>query len=976
MNKNSIKASYFVFLVSLILIPPSWSPAGTRSTQNEVLYRAYLPQVSAVYNFNHIPAIWAYAGSPPASEVAFFRYVFTTQQDYDEARLEIFADTRYEVWLDGKKLGRGPARFLAHWREVDHYSMDGLPAGDHLIAVLVQWAPNARRAESTSPLLQARMSGFAAAGAELLAETGTDWLCQISNAWRNDSAPIAQSGLIGPSELLDFRLLDPGWNLPGPISGAWQPAVVVDANPAFSTLALVYQPRSIAAPADVPVSASVFESGNLSPGYSLGEIPAGSPVPYDLSFNISEPLDFSIEILSASLPASNLVLINLSSLSWSAAGSQRPDVYTSTVRLYPGWQQLRFNQIPEWGMTFSVSLPVANFASFPFSQSLHAGKRTLLAQNITNPGSVVAVPGSQGLQIEFLTTPAYLVLDLGRTIHGRLVAEIEGPAGTVVDIGWDERLQDGHRPLPYPGSLYTGWNQVDSWILDGTTRSLSTLDARAGRYVLIDVWCPESECVPSEPGSFSQSVPVRITNLQVLEETSLLSQAGDFSSSDPQLDRIWQVGVDSLIPNLSDSYTDTPWRERGHWLGDAYVQEHIFRLVSASDEIMRRELRMVAQAMQIDPAPGMVPHNDGLHMLDYSMLWLHSLAEYVHLSGDTALAAELYPTVKRLMQHLAAYESAQTGLLDLPKLHWTQTAYIDSWCIDCRYGQSTALNSIYYGTLTYASTLAARLNDAAAAATWQAKAQIVKTNIHAVLFRPAEGRYSTTLYNGVFIPATPHSQAWPLAYGITPPSEISRVTDSLMALLSTDPTQPNLQPYGMFWLLEALGKNGYTDLGLDVIRRYYGYLLDAGATTWWERFDALPYRSSSLSHAWGGAPTWFLTTYVLGLQRSSPESYLLTPSFSGLQTAAGTLPLAVGTVEASWERSACGGYLLNVNAPVNTRGTLVLPAPGAGDTLVMDERVIWTNGQPVTNQVAQYQETISFQLTSGAHRFSLAAACP
>ena len=93
---------------------------------------------------------------------------------------------------------------------------------------------------------------------------------------------------------------------------------------------------------------------------------------------------------------------------------------------------------------------------------------------------------------------------------------------------------------------------------------------------------------------------------------------------------------------------------------------------------------------------------------------------------------------------------------------------------------------------------------------------------------------------------------------------------TLLKLLSSDPGAPNLDIYGMYWVLEALGKNDQIPEGLDIIENYYGHMLDRGATIWWERFDADQYHTASLSHVWGGSPTWFMSTYVLGAKWEGP----------------------------------------------------------------------------------------------------------
>jgi len=159
------------------------------------------------------------------------------------------------------------------------------------------------------------------------------------------------------------------------------------------------------------------------------------------------------------------------------------------MALLPGQHNLLLPTIPPHGLPFALSAPNATFAALPFAQGNHAGRRLLLAEPSAQPASIpasvgVSSMGADGLAMDFDQLPAYAVLDLGRVVHGRLVADVSGPAGAIVDIGWDERLLDGtQRPLPHPGTLHPEWDQVDSWVLDGTARPISTLDARAGRYL-------------------------------------------------------------------------------------------------------------------------------------------------------------------------------------------------------------------------------------------------------------------------------------------------------------------------------------------------------------------------------------------------------------------------------------------------------------------------------------------------------------
>ncbi len=349
----------------------------------------------------------------------------------------------------------------------------------------------------------------------------------------------------------------------------------------------------------------------------------------------------------------------------------------------------------------------------------------------------------------------------------------------------------------------------------------------------------------------------------------------------------------------------------------------------------------MAQTMQTDPAPAMAPHNDGMHLLDYSMLWVHSLAEYAQRNADNGLVDQLYPSLIQFMAYLESLESPTTHLISLPKLHWSQTAYIDPHCSECRYGQSTPLNALYYSTLQQAAQLAIMRGDLISTQSWLDKTQTVKHSINQLLYLPLEQRYATSFYEGQWLEPGPHAQAWALAYDLVETENIPTVTNALLELLSQDPENPNLEIYGMYWVLKALGKHGYIQPALQIIERYYGNLLDKGASTWWENFNADQHRFNTLSHAWGGAPTWFLSTYLAGFEQTGPASFRWQPALTSLPTLSAKAPLAENTIEFSWQTLECSRVQLIINIPPGIQGEFSLPDDKDYHQLSLDGETIW-----------------------------------
>lgn len=953
---------------------PNGSPAGPR-------FNAYLPQIYTTDLFDLDAPIWAHASAPAANEVALFRRVFTLAGSLDHVQFKIFADTRYEVWIDGKWLGRGPARFSTALHEYDIYQLPDLTPGSHLVAVLVQWAPNNRRSESVTPFLKCHLEGIRPDEQQFVLPSGPEWKASLSTAWQMDAEPVHVLGLIGPTELLDFRKLPPDWMMASFKDEEWLAAALkdtshydfhpllvpqldgqdissVEAVKTFwpqSKIAQVdvppiYLPRSISFPITVPITTSVIDAGVLSPGRVTAEITPGRP--YSMSFNAVSPAIFTVEALSGTY-SSPLDAIQLDGhlLAWQAANPlTRPDVYTASQVVSEGFHTLALSSLNEDGSTFSISKKDLLLPDVPFQQGLNAGRRLLLSEQITSQDVHVEQPDGK-LNVEFTKLPAYLVIDLGRTISGRLQAVVTGPPGTVVDIGWDERLlQNTLRPLPFPGSLHPGWDQVDSWVLDGKARSLSTIDSRSGRYILIAVW---------------GDGPVSLKHLQVYEERYPVNLLGGFSSSDGRLNQIWSTGVDTLYPNMNDAYTDTPWRERGQWWGDAFIADRTNRVAFGDLAVLRRGLALMSYGFRDGRAPGAAPNGNATNIMDYGMLWLHDLDEYNQLSEDHALLSQIYPVVSRFMEQLASYENPATGLLDFPQLSWSQTAYIETLGYRSRYGQSTALNAIYYQTLLKAADLAYRMGDTAASGAWIQKAQAVKLAANQILYIPAESRYTTNIYHGEVYPPTPQAQAWALAYDLVPENLTHEVAHSLLDLLSKEPSKPNVEIYGMYWVFEALGKSGHIPEALDIIRSHYGYLLDAGATTWWERFIANASATQSLSHSWGSSPTWFLSTYLLGASRMGPNTWQFKPALSGVSWASGKLPLQDGVLSVSWERVACQDSHMTAEASEGSPGEVIIPLLDSSLLLKLDGQVIWQDSAPLVPGVSAASDGIHISLPEG-----------
>ena len=150
--------------------------------------------------------------------------------------------------------------------------------------------------------------------------------------------------------------------------------------------------------------------------------------------------------------------------------------------------------------------------------------------------------------------------------------------------------------------------------------------------------------------------------------------------------------------------------------------------------------------------------------------------------------------------------------------------------------------------------------------------------------------------------------------------------------------------YG-YYMLEAQAKAGQHQTALDIIRQYWGKMIDLGATTFWEDFDldwaqnvtgidelptagkksihgdfgdyCYPGYRLSLCHGWSSGPASWLMAHVLGVQIVEPgcKALKIKPFLGDLQWVEGTFPTPYGVVKISHKKRPDGSIETRVDAP-------------------------------------------------------------
>ena len=162
----------------------------------------------------------------------YFRKAFDSSEPVRSALLRASADGRYVLFLNGTRIGRGPARCHPGWQYVDPFDIGELvrPGKNVLSALVHSYGRDSscyQLPRGTQALLFG-CAGFYLEGAVDCNErsvgigTGPDWKCLASEAWEWD-APFGGTGYM---EHFDGRREPEGWKVAGFDDSAWAPAFV------------------------------------------------------------------------------------------------------------------------------------------------------------------------------------------------------------------------------------------------------------------------------------------------------------------------------------------------------------------------------------------------------------------------------------------------------------------------------------------------------------------------------------------------------------------------------------------------------------------------------------------------------------------------------------------------------------------------------------------------------------------------------
>ena len=376
---------------------------------------------------------------------------------------------------------------------------------------------------------------------------------------------------------------------------------------------------------------------------------------------------------------------------------------------------------------------------------------------------------------------------------------------------------------------------------------------------------------------------LHLINLMAVSEVRDLRQFGTFHSSDARLDSIFETAVRTVRLNIQDFILDGIKRDRLLWGGDIHPETAvILRIFGAIPEI---EKTLEQLCFHTEPERFVNGHIENPLWL----LWtIHDLWFY---SGDHGVPERFSSFIRTNAERYLGM-IREDGAVDFPGrlfLDWPSSS------------------------------------DPAA----------VLAGIHGLL-AIALNR-TKTMYGELGLDATPLEAALTKLARNVPSPGLNKGAAALQHLAGLAECRTVLEkdPFsgiGTFlghYILQASSNNR---AALDLVRRYWGGMLDMGATTFWEDFDLawlkdnptridempVPGRKNihadygdycykglrhSLCHGWASGQAAWCSRKILGIEPLKPgfDALRFDPDLCGLDFAEGTIPTPHGTVQVRLE---------------------------------------------------------------------------
>lgn len=608
-----------------------------------------------------------------------------------------------------------------------------------------------------------------------------------------------------------------------------------------------------------------------------------------MSNGIEIPVEWKSDYLRGYIASGRRIDGNLGWIEWCDLGSRQNN-----------WQQAGYND-DTWQKPVFVNRELGTFKA----SRLKAVQMIPIKPQIIAQGQLAEVygvfndfPGATFYTRELDTEnyPAegvWFRFDLGKVMLSRAKLQLDLPLGTIVEIGHSEYLLKG-RVTPWIANSGSDTYNLFRYISHQGVQEICPTIPLGGRFVEVHIMAPKDK--------------VKLLDYSFIQRAYWDKNDGTFSCNDTLLNKIWQIGVETMQSCSEDAVIDNPTRERGQWLGDyAQAGMKLVNVAYTDNSLIRRALVQAAQSAFDDGVVQAQSPGHASYIPSFSMLWVDACLEYWRTTGDKSLITELHTAARKNMNSFDKFWT-KDGLVTP---YWN---FID-WGYATKSGPSDmALNIFYLNGLRAMEKWELALGENEMAKKYNNQSVVVEKTVCNWLnnYKASPGyNYDSIGYNRTVLA---------LGAGLFPKESVKATIEAMIKhnlnCYPNNPDAPRLRtsnpsfsstqlitPYFANFAFPLFYENGEAQFALDQYKSCWGWGIRQGLTTLMEVYDL----RWSHCHYWSGAPTWQLSRYVLGLHPTFDKkinSFILDLKTGNLQHAEGKIPLPSGKmVDVKWKKS-------------------------------------------------------------------------
>lgn len=377
---------------------------------------------------------------------------------------------------------------------------------------------------------------------------------------------------------------------------------------------------------------------------------------------------------------------------------------------------------------------------------------------------------------------------------------------------------------------------------------------------------------------------ITIANIQAVLEYRNAEYRGEFCCSDELLNKIWSVGAYTVHLNMQEYLWDGVKRDRIVWVGDMHPEVSTILTVFGDNDVIKNSLDFISKYTPADKWMNGMP--------SYNLWWLKIQYDYFMWSGNFEYLKSKKAYICGICEHLLSKINADGT-------HNVGEMFVEWNACETEYEKAGFQAMLKIG-LDAAADLLKLLSCGELAEKCTAAAAAVKEKVY-----PYSGNKQVAAM-----------------VSLADMGDANEISGSILKPGGAE----GLSAFWGFYTLKALAKSGDTAQALDIIKGYWGKMLEMGATSFWEDFDVKWAENASrideavadgkidihgdygkhcykglrhsLCHGWASGPTAFLSQQVLGISivEAGCKKVRIKPNLGNLRWAKGKFPTPYGEI--------------------------------------------------------------------------------